>query len=427
MAGALLSAIGAPIVLLGLHRQAALTATQRRAFVALVLLLVAAFGLRSLDAAVDNVREVHEFDFVGFWLHGETASRGLDFYDPRNAQEWARGLELSETFRLEIVDVGFWYPPPSAFLFAPLGWIDDVQDALGAWLAAMAVVLAVAIRMLWKEFLAPFGLVGLAAAAALLLCANATTATFELGQTNFVALVALLGFWRTRDRPVSGVWATFAVLVKPFLGVLVVHQVVRKRWGSVLASVVSGAVACVLSIAAFGWDTFTAFFTNDQVASKPDFVYTEDANQSLLSFVLRAADVDFAGRSPITTPLFLVAAGILGAVTVAVVLARRDRDPRLSLALWLLLGLLLYPSSLGHYSVLLVPILLLLWQQRASVPGGVWSVAATASATYLLAGFRGGTATTLAYLLLWAVCAFLQWTAAPEQPAEAPASGMVAA
>ena len=87
-----------------------------------------------LHAAAANLREVREWDFLCFWLWGRAGARGANFYDPAASAWMAEGLELSPEFQRQIVDVGFWYPPPTMLLFAPFGALP-VRAALLLWYA----------------------------------------------------------------------------------------------------------------------------------------------------------------------------------------------------------------------------------------------------------------------------------------------------
>jgi hypothetical protein len=402
----LLMLLVVPAVLLGLQHHAGWSRRARGAFAGFLGLTTAVAGVPLVATVRANLRRIPEWDFLGFWLHARTAVAGRSFYDPRSAQEWVSTLSVSRAFRREIVDVGFWYPPPSMFLFWPLGWFDR-PAALALWYAFHVVVLGVDVVLLWKIFFPRGKSVELAACAALVCLAHGTLLTFHFAQTNFVALLAVLLFWPRRETAWGGLWAAVAVLVKPFLAVLALDLLVRARWRA-LAGLLAATTALVLaSVVAFGPRTFADYLAGDPLAAKPDWIYDEPTNQSLLGWILRTTGTECSGTGCVAHPAFLAAAAAVGGITLAlgIGLARAHAD--WALALYLLCGLLVYPVSQLFYSVLLIPPVLLAWSHRAQIGGGAWTVAALAGAVYALCALENGRATVAAYGLLWAAMALV--------------------
>ena len=149
------------------------------------------------------------------------------------------------------------------------------------------------------------------------------------------------------------------------------------------------AAASLLTIAVFGWTLFTRYFTaNPVVKHMPASLYTEDINQSLLAAVLRVTSADLSRTSPFGHPLFLGIASLLALASAFLIFRRRTQEDDVSLALISVLGLLLFPKTLAHYAVLMLPALFCAWKIRLRFPGGPWAAGVFSSAVFGLVGAR---------------------------------------
>ena len=175
--------------------------------------------------------------------------------------------------------------------------------------------------------------------------------------------------------------------------VLAIVLLLRRRWRAIGGMIGTAAVLTLAAIAAFGPRTFAGYFGMNQVASKPDWIYTESATQSLLSLVLRLSHAPCCGAACLMNPVFLVAAAVIGAISLAITLRLHETAQEWGLALILVTGLLLYPLTGFSYSVLMLPALFMIWRFRARVPGGAWSTAMLIAAIYALGEWREGTET----------------------------------
>ena len=412
----LLTLLVVPAIFLGLHSFRRWAASTRAAFFAFLLLTGAVFCTPLALEVRKNLDVVREWDFLGFWLHARTALRGADFYDPGNAAESAAALSVSSDFRREIIDTGFWYPPPSMFLFLPLGWFDP-ETALVLWYGFNILVMATDVLLLWRIFFPRGSVAELAACATLLAAVGGTRWNFYFAQTSFVALLALLLFWPRQRSAWGGVWVVVATFVKPFLAVLGLCLLVGAKRRALAGVAAALVVFCLASAAAFGPLSFGRYITAPEAKAKPDWVYSQDTNQSVLGFVLRATKTRCSGIACVKNPLFLGVAAILTAITIplgarlararAKEHAREHPHGELTVALYLLLALLVYPVSQVFYSVLLVPLLLLVWRYRDRVLGGAGTMAALAAIVYALTSTRYGDTTVGAFALLWAAIALL--------------------
>ncbi len=396
-----------PAVLLGLERYRRFSSRRRGAYLAFLGLASAAFWVGIAGEIRDNLRRVPEWDFLGFWLHARTAVAGGNFYDPSAFHAQVGMLDLSRAFRAEIADTGFWYPPPSMFLFWPLGWFE-LHAALALWYALHLAALAACVPLLRRIFFPGGGSVELAACATLVALAPGTLLTVQFAQTNFVALLALLLFWGRRETAGGGAWAAVALFVKPFLAVLALGPLLERRRRALAGFLIAVALLTLASIVAFGPRTCADYVLRGPLGVKPDWIYFERTNQSLLGWLLRLAQPDCSGAACVRYPPFVAAAALLGGVTLlqGIRLARAGRG-EWALCLLLVAALLAYPVSQVFYSLLLVPVMLLFWRCRDRLPGGAPAVALGAGLVLALCAYDGGDATVAAFGTTWAALALV--------------------
>lgn len=397
----ILLVVGVPLLLLALDAQGRLRPMRRALTLGLAagfLALLALFVARIVWFSVVNPPE---WDFLGFWLNGRVAAAGLNYYDPALATQLAAPYHPSAEFQREILDVGFWYPPPSIFLFLPLG-LMTLHTAAAVWYAAMIAVLGVNVFLLWRGFLPGTRTFGLVVTAALALGIFGTRSTFDFAQDNFLTLLALLLFWRGRDRFWGGIALAFGMLVKPFLGGLLLYLLLRRRWRPVVGAAAGLAASAVVTLAAYGWAPFASYMDPAHYRRLPPWVYTEESNQSLLATVLRLSPGGApVGPSPMTQPVFVGLAVLLTGVTAWGIWRSRESRDDWAVAAALLLALLIYPASQMFYCVLLLIPFLLVWSDRRVVPGGARAVALSVGVLYGLMDYRGGRFVFVATLALW--------------------------
>jgi hypothetical protein len=124
------------------------------------------------------------------------------------------------------------------------------------------------------------------------------------------------------------------------------------------------AVTSLLAILAFGPTTVFSYLTKNPSATAPAFLYREEGNQSLLGTILRVTQYDYTDSSPLRNPLFIITGALLMFTTLWLVYRQDAVSDELAICLLLALCLLLYPATGDHYSVLLLPSLLLVWSKR---------------------------------------------------------------
>ena len=396
--------VAIPALLLGTQAWPRLNHALRVGLIALMLALIGVLGLRLARVVATNITQLPEWDFSFFWLNGQVAARGLNFYDPvqyqRIAQQLLRPNPTLE-FQQAVLDVGFWYPPPSMFLFLPLGWMN-ARTAAVAWFAFHLLALLVDGVLVWHIFLRPQKKLGLLLAFALLLMMGATQLTFYYAQTNALLLLFVLLFYKDRGRGRAGGWLAIAIVVKPIALVLGLVVVLHRQWR--VLGVVAGALAFIslAALVVFGPSSFQSFITSSPTTRQPLWVYSEAVNQSLLAVILRQTQISPLTKSPLTNPVFIGLAALLLLVSawLMVRLGRGQSDWAIAIAL--ALGLIIYPATLNHYSLLLILPLLVLWQARSGLRR--WHVGLLTffmGIVYFWMSYHDGTWAIVANVITW--------------------------
>ncbi len=345
-----------------------------------------------------RLRTFNEWDFMGFWLVGHAALQRQNFYDPSVLRAWAAPFAVSAGFRREIIDVGFWYPPATALLFAPLG-LTGLHPALTAWYAVLVIAAGADIYLAWRLFLRAEGALGLVAVAALLFALPGISEALNYAQTSFIALFCLLLFWPKWRARGGSAWLALALFIKPFLAVALVYQLLRRYWNAAVGTLVAVALLSLAALLLFGPQTTFAFL-GQRHATPPSIVYSEPTNQSLSALWLRHTA---AGTAHVLALISSMTIFLLSIVVTVNVPAERDE---IGLALWLPAILLMYPVTQIFYGAMLLVPLLVLWKYRVNMPFGAAGVAAVYALNALCSQQSDGliAAAFLDWLLLVAVC-----------------------
>ena len=299
------------------------------------------------------------WDFQVFWLNGRVGAQGLNFYIPENYHAMAQTLQPDEGFTREILDVGFWYPPMTMLLFVPLGWFD-ISNAYLLWQILNLLICAACIYILWGLFPNENRKFGLLLVSALIFRLTPVHSTFHFSQTNFIALLFFLMFWRYRSKDWSGIWLALCVVIKPYMALLYIYPFFTRKWRMLTVAVSSLLMLTLLSVLAFGSDVFVSFFVENPTSKLPILAYTEGINQSLLSTILRFDRHQAISKSPLLNPLYLGLSLLLTSITIWVTVMKKNSEDWTVLSI-LFLALIVYPASLEHYGVfLIIPVVLLL-------------------------------------------------------------------
>jgi hypothetical protein len=196
---------------------------------------------------------------------------------------------------------------------------------------------------------------------ALVLAFRPTQATLALGQYNFLALLMALLYWRDRASVRGGLWLGAGAVVRSPLAILMLHPIRAYRWRTIAVALFIVVALWALAAATFDPATVAGYFST-LGKTLPARIYAESINQSLLGTVLRLSGTTSAPASPLLHPVYLACGALLVVVTIGL-LRRLPGDAHWMCGLTLPLALMIHPSILEHYAVLLLFPLLVLWSR----------------------------------------------------------------
>ena len=188
-------------------------------------------------------------DFIVFWTAAKAAlsDAALALYQPETLN--ARLLEAFP--RADAYKLTWQYPPTMYLVVAPLGLLP-YTTAVWVWSGLTAALLAGVLRSFWRDGTA-------------LILAFTSAAAFQgliTGQTGFLtgALIAAAAGWADR-RPLLAGLAAGLLTVKPQLGLLIpIAFAAAGCWRAFGAAALTGASLAALSVAAFGVESWVAFY-----------------------------------------------------------------------------------------------------------------------------------------------------------------------
>jgi hypothetical protein len=231
-----------------------------------------------------------EWDFTCFYLFGKIARYHLDFYQTADYYKILPlaniPFELSQDFKTEVLNVGCLYPPPTLFLFLPLGYLPYQQAMLLMYVFILLSVIA-CIILLKHIFFTRDSLKGWMISIIFTLMLIPLLSTVIYTQICILLLLLLLLTFYTRNKPVSGVFLSLAIFVKPFVLILLFWYILRKQWKALGYFILTCAVIGLISVAYFGIDPFLSYLFSNPSKKLPSFWYSEMTNQSLLSELYR--------------------------------------------------------------------------------------------------------------------------------------------
>ena len=370
-------------------------------------LAVAFIGLLAVNALrTEHIFEgPREWDFLCFFLDSHVIAERLNLYSPASYQTIAQqlGLEVSDSFRREILEVGFKYPPPSALLFAPLARFSAETGAL-VWTTAvllsvglLAIVLAWYLRRGLGKSPGRERIDTVLMGGALALALPATSPTAFNSQTTFLmtTLVLLTIAWDGSSK--SGLAACAATLIKPIAAPPALLLLLRRRYSALAGAIVLGLVLCVASVALLGLDDWASYLKQDYAVTSPAWLYYQANNTSLVAVLGRLLQAEVV---PWKSLAVLVPYGLISVLVFlpSLCLAAKSKvDFPSAYCLVLLAGMIVYPGTQVSSGILLcVPIVISLKRlaEAARVEPKVIGVSALALGLAMMSQFT-------ATLLLW--------------------------
>lgn len=293
------------------------------------------------------------WDFTAFYLYGKVAAAGYNFYLPENFQHVFYSLQLpaldySEFIR-ESVNVGFFYPPPTIFLFIILGFLT-YKTALFCWIIFILLFALADVYLIYDLFFKSYKVYGVFFVGILFFLFPSVNATFFFGQTSFILLVLLLLMKKYENIKFAGILLTLSFFVKPYMGAFGLIFLIRKQWTTLLYALVSGLVICIITILTFGMAPFQSYLFDNAAKRLPTAAFSEDINQSLQAVLLRqhliSLDAPFVYA--------LIAAAIFLLTTLYLFYLQKKELYEYIWAILLVVTLIIYPGTLNHYGVMML-------------------------------------------------------------------------
>jgi hypothetical protein len=399
MGRGLLCLVVIPVLLAAFHVRDAMAGPSKAALAGILAAPLLVYGAHSVRLVVANVAHPPEWDLEMWSVYGHAAVAGVDFYTADEIRAAAPAHDYSPAFVDDVFATAFPHPPPTMFLMLPFGWWS-MRTAVAVWYAINGLALLAVVGLSRRLFVPGSGALGLLLVATLSVILRPTQSNVALGQWNFLALLLLLLFWRDQGSMRAGAWLGGAVFLRTVLVALLVHPLRRREWRTVGAAGAAIAGLCLLAVAIFGATTCAAYLGTVSDGFLP-FVYTESINQSLLATILRVVGFDPTKGTPLANPIYLGMGGVMTAVTGWLLWrlpASTDWMPGLTVSL----ALLLYPVSLEHYGVLVLPPTLSVWQQSRRGDGVGWWGVVLVTLVFTFLGVDEGRWAFVGLALVWA-------------------------
>ena len=360
-----------PTILIGFQKRDTFSLAVRASYVGLMVSIMLVYGGWWAYNIYHNILNPPVWDFQPFWLNGQVADEGLNFYDAESFYSVAeRYLEFDNEFAEEILNPAFYYPPPAMFIFAPLGWLD-IRPSAALWYVVQMIFMLLCIYTAWKLFGQKEGLDGLLFVSVMVITIDSSFVTVSVAQLNFMMLLMTLLALKDRALPRAGLWLGLGIIIKPISAILLVYFLLKKQWKTLITTILVLFGLSILTILTYGLENYVPYFTNNPTTRSPDWLFFESGYQSLFSITVKATNFDFDSGTPLLQPIFLIPALLLTLFTLVLVYRIKGKDSETVLyALTLIMALLMYPATQVHYGVLLLIPVFILWEHQSIL--GVW-------------------------------------------------------
>ena len=303
-----------------------------------------------------------DWDFTCFFLYGNVAAKGMNFYSPNDYYLLLKTIDipiaLNSGFIREVVDVGCPYPPPTLLLFSILGFFS-YNTALMVWTIIINLFLIGSIALVKNIFFEKKGLDGIMISVILVLSFQSTLTTVFYSQILFLLLFFLLLFYKYRSSPWSGLFLAIAIFLKPFAVVLFFYLIIKREKKPIFFFIGSCLAICLVTALIFGFQPFMEYVLNNPNQRAPGTLFTESTNQSLLAELFR----NLPGNKSLAKIIYYVVSPSLVLLFGILIYLRRNQKDMFDLFFVILLSvaLIIYPSGQYNYpEVHLISIFILL-------------------------------------------------------------------
>lgn len=266
------------------------------------------------------------------------------------------------------------HPPAAVLIAVPFAALDYPRAHL-AWNLVTFALFLTAVAAVVRELGIPFGWPAVFPAAILLL-GNPVLNQIYQGQLNFLLAALVTAAWIAdrRGRPgLAGVAVGLAGAAKLYPLFLAAYFLFTRRWTGLAAAAAVFLAANGAAALLFGTDAYRDYF-GVVVPNIAGQFQTDWQNLSLTGFWLRLFETapvrDWVGpeSAAIAGQAFAKALSLVAVAVVARACWRAtDRDSRdWAFALAVVGMLLVSPITWGHYSLLLLPVLAVVWARAAT-------------------------------------------------------------
>lgn len=327
-------------------------------------------------------------DWAATWAWHKHGSFDLRIYR-RSVMWWDSGRGLYAFTMPHSSSLGFTYPPFTAILMTPLGWLSApaaIDLEAGLIIGALIVVTRWVLpnRIMKHHGLAIWVVAG--ALTPLLFVMQPIRDTFSFGQVNLYLAILILADMRSirRHSPWSGIGIGLATAIKLTPGVFVLYLVVT---GRIRAAIVAIGTASAAALVAAGlaprasWEYWTRVLWQARRVG----TISSPTNQSLYGLIARLVTDDLPGHRHAGILLWLAVA--VPALAAGLILARRCFVVAGDLPAFVvvgLLGCLVSPISWIHHLYWVAPAcILLVGHAAAHRRAGYWVAAAVSYGAFV--------------------------------------------
>ncbi len=305
------------------------------------------------------------WDFLCFYLFGKVGISSSDFYNPQVFLHVFNNLNLQSigegSFVTEVVNVGFWYPPPSMLLFLPLG-LFNLQTGYFIWQTIIILFLIADIVLLLKFYFVPLytkynDIKILFPILILILLFPYITVMVALSQTISIFLFFLILLIRYIDNWRSGVFLAILVVIKPLAAIFLLYFLFFKKLKIIAAALAAGLILLIVTGLTFGFDVFLNYFTSPPTDRIPNFIYFEYSSLFGTLKKLQQYTSNYMNTNVLKAVYYFVSS-ILLAFTFYSSRKLSYISATKAFLIFIPLALMIYPATLFHYILMLLPVFL---------------------------------------------------------------------
>ena len=301
------------------------------------------------------------WDFLCYYLNGNVAIQGLNFYEPENFirvfNQLNVHIETDSFFYSEVVKAAFPYFPQNIFVFLPLGLSDFITTHI-IWDFFLILFMLIDVFLICKIFHKEKNLIYYLSVIPLFLLFEAVGHIIYAETVTFIMLFIVLLIWKEKNDNLMGLWLSLGLAVKPIMLLFFLYPLLRKKWKAFFYAVLYTIISFIITIIFFGPSTIFSFFTKNTIQNLPSTIWND--HQSLLPTILRLTNYDFSLSSPLFHPMFIIVGSIISLLSLWLIYKIDKNKDELALSILILFALIIYPSTVNNYIILVIPVIFFL-------------------------------------------------------------------